>query len=207
MVGIYKIISPSNKIYIGQSTNIDQRWYYYKKLYCKSQTKLYYSLKKYTPENHNFTIIEECSENMLLERETYWKNFYKVLEIPSLCCRADGKGGKLSNKTKLKMSISAKKVGVGKWNKGRKQSLEEKQLRSKIKKGTKLSKSHTKNMRKGMLGKNVTPILCITDNKSYLSIREAAKILKLNERSIQNHLAGLTKSLKNKLQFKYINNH
>jgi group I intron endonuclease len=203
MVGIYKIVSPSNKIYIGQSINIDQRWNYYKKLYCKSQTKLYYSLKKYKPENHNFTVIEECSENMLLERETYWKNFYKVLEIPSLCCRIDGKGGKNSKETNNKISNSNK--GISR-NKGRKQSLEEKQLRSEIKKGTKLSKSHTENMRKGMLGKNVTPILCINDNKSYLSIREAAKILKLNERAIQNHLAGLTKSLKNKLQFKYITN-
>jgi hypothetical protein len=105
------------------------------------------------------------------------------------------------------MSVSAKKVGIGKWNKGRKQTDEEKILRSKIKKGTKLSKLHTENMRKGMLGKNATPILCINDNKSYPSIREAAKILNLNERSIQNHLSGLTKSLKNKLQFKYIINH
>jgi hypothetical protein len=207
MVGIYKIVSPSNKIYIGQSTNIDQRWHYYKKLYCKSQTKLYYSLKKYTPEKHNFTIIEECPENMLLKRETYWKNYYKVLDQPSLCCRIDGKGGKNSNETKLTMSVSAKKVGIGKWNKGRKQTDEEKILRSKIKKGTKLSKLHTENMRKGMLGKNATPILCINDNKSYPSTREAAKILNLNERSIQNHLSGLIKSLKNKLQFKYIINH
>jgi len=207
MVGIYKIVSPSNKIYIGQSTNIDQRWYYYKKLYCKSQTKLYYSLKKYTPEKHNFIIIEECPENMLLERETYWKNYYKVLDQPSLCCRIDGKGGKNSNETKLKMSISAKKAGMGKWNKGRTQSKEEKQLRSQIKLGYKPTSSHIENMRKGMLGKNATPILCINDNKSYSSIREAAKILNLNERSIQNHLTGLTKSLKNKLQFKYIINH
>jgi group I intron endonuclease len=204
MKGIYKISSPTKKIYIGQSIDIERRFKEYKKLYCKPQRKLYFSLKKHGIENHIFEIIEECSENMLLERETYWKNHYKVLEIPSLCCRIDGKGGKNSKETNN--LISQGNTGISR-NKGRKQTDEEKILRSKIKKGTKLSKSHTENMRKGMLGKNVTPILCINDSKSYSSIREAAKALNLNERAIQNHLAGLTKSLKNKLQFKYIINH
>jgi excinuclease UvrABC nuclease subunit len=26
MIGIYKITSPSNKVYVGQSTNIEKRW-------------------------------------------------------------------------------------------------------------------------------------------------------------------------------------
>ena len=26
MIGVYKIISPNNKIYIGQSINIEKRW-------------------------------------------------------------------------------------------------------------------------------------------------------------------------------------
>lgn len=33
-IGIYKITSPSNKIYIGQSTNITRRWDEYRKLQC-----------------------------------------------------------------------------------------------------------------------------------------------------------------------------
>jgi group I intron endonuclease len=204
MKGIYKISSPTNKIYIGQSIDIERRFKEYKKLYCMSQRKLYFSLKKYGIEKHIFKILEECTEDMLLERETYWKNFYKVLEFPSLCCRIDGKGGKNSKETnKL---ISQGNTGISR-NKGRKQTDEEKNLRSKIRYGYKPLPQHLENMRFSMMGKNVTPILCINDNKSYLSIREAAKILNLNERSIQNHLAGLTKSLKNKLQFKYITNH
>ena len=59
-------------------------------------------------------------------------------------------------------------------------------------------------MRQSMLGKNTTPIICINNQKTYNSIREAANLLNLNERAIQNHLSGLTKSLKNKLQFKYL---
>jgi group I intron endonuclease len=114
MIGIYKITSPTNKIYIGQSTNIKQRWKDYNKMIrCKRQTRLYNSLLKYSPQNHIFEIIEECSEDKLLERETYWKQHYKVLDIPSLCCRMDGRGGKLSKYTRDKMS----KAKLGKSNK------------------------------------------------------------------------------------------
>jgi group I intron endonuclease len=108
-IGIYKITSPSNKIYIGQSINIEKRWkkdYY--SLRCITQTKLYNSFKKYGPENHKFEIIEECEEYKLLERETYWKIFYKVLEQPSLCCKIDGKGGQLSPIIRDKISKSLK---------------------------------------------------------------------------------------------------
>lgn len=111
MIGIYKITSPSGKVYIGQSTNIKQRWEDYNKMIrCKRQTRLYNSLQKHGPENHIFEIIEECDEKQLLERETHWKKYYNVLEIPSLCCRMDGRGGKLGQHTKDKMS----KIKLGK---------------------------------------------------------------------------------------------
>ena len=69
MIGIYKITSPTNKIYIGQSTNIKQRWNDYNKMIrCKRQTRLYNSLKKYGPKNHIFEILEECSESQLFHQ-------------------------------------------------------------------------------------------------------------------------------------------
>lgn len=36
-IGIYKITSPSNKVYIGQSRNIDKRLLKYKRLICERQ--------------------------------------------------------------------------------------------------------------------------------------------------------------------------
>ena len=45
--GIYKITSPSGKIYIGQSKDINLRIIYYKNARCKCQQKLYYSILKY----------------------------------------------------------------------------------------------------------------------------------------------------------------
>ena len=108
MIGIYKITSPTNKIYIGQSVDIDDRFRKYKNLNCNRQTIIYNSLKKYGWEQHIFEIIEECPADKLLERETYWKEYYKVLEIPSLCCRIDGKGGYMNEETKAKIGLKHK---------------------------------------------------------------------------------------------------
>lgn len=78
--GIYKITSPSGRIYIGESKNINKRWKQYKNLkYCKKQRKLYNSLLRYGTENHTFEIVEECSFNDLLCRERHWQDFYDVI--------------------------------------------------------------------------------------------------------------------------------
>ena len=77
--GIYKIISPSNKVQIGQSTNIEKRWRTYELLNCKQQVKLYNSLNKYGVEHHKFEIIENCEIEELNSRERYWQDFYNVL--------------------------------------------------------------------------------------------------------------------------------
>jgi len=108
MIGIYKITSPTNKIYIGQSIDIDDRFKKYKNLNCNRQTIIYNSLKKYGWEQHIFEVIEECPVDKLLERETYWKEYYKVLEVPSLCCRIDGKGGYMNKETKAKIGLKHK---------------------------------------------------------------------------------------------------
>ena len=79
MIGIYKIISPLGKIYIGQSIDIDVRFNNYKKLKCKSQLRIYNSFIKYGVDNHIFKTIEECSLDLLNERERYWQDYYDVL--------------------------------------------------------------------------------------------------------------------------------
>jgi len=111
-IGIYKIISPSNKIYIGQSVNIERRWKGHKD-YKSIGPKLINSYKKYGFENHIREIIEECSIDKLDERETYWKQYYlnqhngdwnKML----FCELYDNGGGPRSETTKQKMSLSQK---------------------------------------------------------------------------------------------------
>ena len=106
--GIYKITSPSGRIYIGQSQNIKIRWYDYKRLYnCKLQPKLYRSLEKYGPENHKFEIIEECLLEQLDEREVYWINYYNSIK-EGLNIKEGGIGGKHNEETKQKISKALK---------------------------------------------------------------------------------------------------
>jgi group I intron endonuclease len=79
MIGIYKITSPTNRIYIGQSVDIERRFRFYRNLNCKGQPVLYSSMLKYGSDSHTFEIIEECSHELLNVRERYWQDFYCVL--------------------------------------------------------------------------------------------------------------------------------
>ena len=74
MIGIYKITSPSGKVYVGQSINIDKRKVDYNQNGClKNQPKIYKSILKYGWENHKHEILEECTIEQLNEREVYYK--------------------------------------------------------------------------------------------------------------------------------------
>lgn len=112
MIGIYKITSPSGKIYIGQSVNIIKRKKdYINKHNCKTQPKLYNSLVKYSFSEHIFEVIEECNIEELNTRERYWQDYYKVLE-EGLNCRLTGVGdrsGKMSKQSVQRMSQSSGK--------------------------------------------------------------------------------------------------
>ena len=77
--GIYKITSPVNKIYVGQSINIYKRWLSYKRLCCKSQRKIYNSLKKHGVQNHKFEIIIECKKEKLNELEKFYIHKHNCL--------------------------------------------------------------------------------------------------------------------------------
>lgn len=106
MIGIYKITNPKGKIYIGRAIDIERRWKKeYKSLRCKSQTKLYYSLKKYGPENHQFEVVEECLFEQLDEREIYWGLFFNVLDQKiGLNLRLGNGKGSVSKETRRKIS-------------------------------------------------------------------------------------------------------
>lgn len=110
MIGIYKITSPNNRIYIGQSINITSRWYDYKRKPANRQIRLNRSFIKYGIDNHLFEVIEECSVELLNERERYWQDYYEVL-INGLNCvltATNDKSGKISEETRINLSLSKK---------------------------------------------------------------------------------------------------
>lgn len=165
MIGIYKITSPSGKIYIGQSTNINSRIRKYRNNNCKNQVRLYNSILSYGFENHSFEIIEECFINELNEKERFWQDYYNSTGNEGLNCKlteTDSLSGKHSEETKSKIGFS---------NKGKKRSAEQIENMSIVMKGKfsgekhpMYGKNHTKEAKdkiseskkgnKNMLGKN-----------------------------------------------------
>ena len=83
MCGIYKITNTiNNKVYIGQSTNIPQRWKAHRsrpfqKEERYEQNYLYRAIRKYGLENFSFEIIELCKQEELNEKEKYWISYYQ----------------------------------------------------------------------------------------------------------------------------------
>lgn len=115
MTVIYKIISPTNKIYIGQSINYERRLITYKRLLCKSQKVLYNSFLKHGIDNHKFEIIkklpDKLKQSVIDSYEIYYISLYKKLNYKLLNLTEGGKGCKgyiFTIKDKLKLSNSRK---------------------------------------------------------------------------------------------------
>lgn len=154
MIGIYKITSPSNKVYIGQSENIEERFNQYKKL-SKKQPRLFNSFKKYGYENHVFEIIEECSIELLNERERYYQDKYEVITQKGLNCiltETNNKSRILSKETLLKK----RNCMLGKKNNlGNKHSEKSKLQMSNSHKGKKISKELKEKLLLANLGRKM----------------------------------------------------
>jgi hypothetical protein len=111
MTGIYKVTSPTGKVYIGQSWDIKSRWFTYRGLHCKDQSIIYRSLSKYGADKHTFQVIHELpkdvSQEVLDVYETlYWEQYKQTVSMMN--AKGPGKGGKHSEETKQKMSEGAK---------------------------------------------------------------------------------------------------
>lgn len=108
MTGIYKIISPTDKIYIGQSVDIERRWLEHKS--STDSPKLHNSLKKHGFENHTFEILEECETSLLNEKERYYQDFYDVLGpfgLNLILTTTETKSGYMSEEGKQNLRIKA----------------------------------------------------------------------------------------------------
>jgi group I intron endonuclease len=189
-IGIYKIQSPSNKVYIGQSKNIDFRFKTYKKLQCKSQQRLYNSFLKYGYENHTKEILilldEDYTQNQIDELERHFYNVYKEQGYKMLNIRECGQNGKHSETSKKKMSESGKnkiitqahRDNMAKAQTGRRHSDETKKKMSQWQKGSITGKGR--------------PILQYDENMNliaeYMSVIHAARETGLFKQNITGSL-------------------
>lgn len=131
IIGIYKITSPSGKVYIGQSFDVLRRFSSYRNLGCKDQIRLYNSFLKHGVNNHIFEIICECDKSDLDRLERYYQELYncicgktglncvlqqtstrKRVLTPELSKRLSdvNKGRVFTKETRRKMSIAKKGI-------------------------------------------------------------------------------------------------
>lgn len=187
MIGIYKITSPSGRVYIGQSVDIKSRFSHYKRLDCKGQIKLFKSLKKYGCKAHIFEVIEECSVEDLSNREGFWQDFYDSIKKGMNCRRVstDDKSGYDSPET-IEKRASAQRgnkrpnsSGEKHHNFGKKMP---KYLRDKL--------SDFRKTRIGSLNKSSKLVLSLTTGIYYDSILEASLAFGLTYKQMYSRLHG-----------------
>jgi len=207
LCGIYKITSPSGRVYIGQSTDIIDRWCHYKKRGCVTQTKLHRSLIKYGSSNHKFEIIHQCSKEELNNLEIYYVTLFdSTNKKTGLNIRDGGKQSSLSEESRkligdkhrnkvlseeTRMKISASKKGTKAWNKGIPFSEEVKAKMSKSSTGGKHTEDHK---RKISINNAWSKLLLNTETGIYYdSIREAAKTINIGHIGLSLRLSGKVK--------------
>lgn len=108
MIYIYKITSPNNKIYIGQTRDLNKRKSAYKCLDCKAQFRIYNSLLKYGWSSHIFEIVHylpnDTLQNIINIYELFYWQLYKDCNIEMLNLKTCGSNGRHSQETIDKMS-------------------------------------------------------------------------------------------------------
>lgn len=184
MTGIYKITSPSGKVYIGQTIDIQRRFKTYKSLKCKEQPRLYKSFIKYGVDNHKFEIIGEFMKSELTKFERYFQEMFKSTGKNGLNCilvTTDEFSGGHSEESKSKISKALKgrqanqnainavikynkervltdetRVKLGNGNRGKKQSAEWKEKLSKARKGLKRTDETKNKISESMSGRKLS---------------------------------------------------
>ena len=72
---IYKIQFPNNKVYIGQTYNINKRWKEHLQEAKCSNTKVYKAMRKYSITIENFSVIED---NILTQEDANFREIYYI---------------------------------------------------------------------------------------------------------------------------------
>lgn len=175
MANIYKITSPSGRIYVGSSVNVEARFKRYRAGHCEKQSRLFASFEKYGVAAHIFEVLIECEPFEMLRLEAEFGEKFDVLGPNGLNCRLPKHDEfpiamsqetkdkiRLANKGKSKSpehckNISDAKKGCPGWNLGLKHSAETIKKQSDVKKGKKFPKEKTVNMGLHRIGKKDDP--------------------------------------------------
>lgn len=124
-VGIYKITSPSGKVYIGQAWHIPTRKRNYSSGKTIKQKKLHASIQKHGWYAHSFEVVHELPYDIdqvsLDQYEQIYMDAYRSCGIQLLNIREAGSRGrhKAESIKKISDSHKGKRIGRVPWNKGK----------------------------------------------------------------------------------------
>lgn len=169
IVGIYRIWSPSGRVYIGQSWNIKRRWHCHRNDRRESGRLIQRSFKKYGVEAHRFEIVHVFTENATQDRLNYWERYYieiaKRLRIPILNLTNGGNNGRPVDEVRERLRkpksgehrANIAKAVARQWAEGKKQpvilSAESRQKISNTLKGQKFTDERCRNISLALRGR------------------------------------------------------
>lgn len=198
LIGIYKLTSPSGKVYIGQSIDIYKRFSNHKAAFNiwlknkKSSNYLYSAFQKYGVDSFIHEIIEECRKEETDIKEQYWLDFYKSYENDKgyniLQFARSTKGKIINENTRKKMSESqkGKKLSEETINKLKLVSKGIKRIEE-VKNKISLSKRLKMSYKINQFDKNGLLV------KTWDSLREIQEVLGYNVSNIHNCLTNKSK--------------
>ena len=161
--GVYKIESPSGKIYIGQSSNIRRRMSEHLYASKKIINKLYSSVKKYGFENHKIEILFLSDSDYEKNRmEQFFINYYDSINTGLNLIDVNGARKSFTGKKHTKKEIQ--------------------RIKERMKGVT--PEWAIAQRRKG--------VYCLVNNKKYRSISECAEDLNVSQPLISMMLNGKT---------------
>lgn len=228
MVGIYKITNLVNgKTYIGQSIDIQRRFWEHRCISHESNVHLKNALRKYGKENFKYEVLEECSEEQLDEKERYYISILKpeynvtnggqdtLRRYPEvikqkISVKSKEQWAKMSNEEKAKRiknnlkgprkghTVSEKtRTKLREINTGKTQSLETIEKRKETIRNKK---------RSGYVQTNAghrKKIICLETGEIFESVKQASAQLNTSRSNISKVLKGKQKTVKG-YRFEYL---
>ena len=160
-IGIYGITNMiNNKIYIGQSSNIQQRFIRHRwELNHNRHSNIYLQedWNQYGKDNFIFTILEICSPDILIERETYWISCYGGINgnvVYNMLSITDGHIQ--ATRERIHNTLHTRYQNIPHHSKGRIVSIEGRERMSVSHKGRKHSDETKEKIKQGNLGKHLS---------------------------------------------------
>lgn len=122
IIGIYKIQSPTGRVYIGQSWDIKFRWRAHRCYRKTKYSKLHSSFKKYGTKNHIFQVLhtlpKDVDQFVMNTYEQLYMDLYRSAGVDLLNLKEAGSRGRLA--PHIVELIRKKNIGRASWNKGMK---------------------------------------------------------------------------------------